>query len=88
MDPGCLLAGWDYDLSSFVLMTHLRPLSPIRTGAEFDSTFLHLRRFQLQQIVCALEVSVRHKGNLFFLLSVIHGDAVKRRSDSPTFLVI
>lgn len=45
---------------SFVLMTDSHSPSLIRPGesGEASLTFLHLRRFQLQQLLSALEVSL------------------------------
>ena len=70
-------------------MTHLHSFSLISTGERGDLslTFLHLRRFQLQQVLCALEVSVilffffffflnlllRHKENVYFIIIYYEG---------------
>ena len=55
----CWLGLWF--ISSFVLMTDLRSFTLTYTpgaSAEFSLTFLHLRRPQLQQVLCAPEVSL------------------------------
>lgn len=95
----CWLGLWFITARSFVLMTDSHSSSLIRPGESGESslTFLHLRRFQLQQLGYFLHLRwvcffspLRHKGIAHFIISLllIWENAGKRGKGSSSYLHI